>query len=57
MNIYYCPAMTHPGRFYVDPEPPSYCDAEVEEEGQYCPAHEEQDDHNPWGNDENEEWS
>jgi hypothetical protein len=55
MNIYHCPAQTFAGRYHIDPEPPQWCDAEVEEEGAYCAAHEEQDDDNPWGNDENEE--
>jgi hypothetical protein len=36
---------------YQDPEPAEYCETAVEEEGQYCPQHEEQDDYNPWGDD------
>jgi hypothetical protein len=52
MVTHYCPAQTFAGRRYIDPEPPEYCEAEVEEEGQYCPQHEEQDDENPWGDDE-----
>jgi hypothetical protein len=50
-DTFYCPAQTFAGRRYIDPEPPEYCETEVEEEGQYCPAHEEQDDYNPWGDD------
>ncbi|AYN58887.1 hypothetical protein PP634_gp61 [Arthrobacter phage Richie] len=46
---HYCPAQTFAGRYHIDPEPPEYCENEVEEEGQHCPAHEEQDDYNPWG--------
>jgi hypothetical protein len=54
MNIYYCPAVTYPGSFHIDPEPPEICGAEVPEPG-YCPTHEEHDTENPWGNDEDEE--
>lgn len=53
---HYCPAQTFAGSFHIDPQPPEECGAEVEEPG-FCPIHEEQDDENPWGNDENEEWS
>jgi hypothetical protein len=49
--VIYCPAQTRPARMYIDPEPAEYCETEVEEEGQYCPLHEEQDDYNPWGDD------
>jgi hypothetical protein len=50
-ETFYCPAQTFAGRRYIDPEPPEYCETEVENEGEYCPAHEEQDDYNPWGDD------
>jgi hypothetical protein len=49
-EIHYCPAQTFAGRYYIDPEPPEYCETEVEQEGDYCPKHEEQDD-DPWGDD------
>ena len=48
-ETYYCPAQTFAGRYYIDPEPPSWCENEVEEEGAFCAEHEEQDDENPWG--------
>jgi hypothetical protein len=48
---HYCPAQTFAGRYYIDPEPPEYCEEEVENEGDYCPKHEEQDDEDPWGDD------
>ena len=48
---YYCTAQTFAGSFHIDPTPPEYCDAEVDEPGDYCPLHEEQDDENPWGED------
>lgn len=41
---HFCPAQTFAGSYYIDPEPPSWCDNEVESEGDYCPVHEEQDD-------------
>jgi hypothetical protein len=43
-EIHLCPAMTHPGSFWVDATPPEFCDAEVDEPGDYCPKHEEHDD-------------
>ena len=43
----YCPAQTFAGRYYNDPEPPEYCEAEVENEGDYCPKHEVEDDYDP----------
>lgn len=46
---HYCPAQLSAGRYYIDPEPPAYCEAEVESEGDYCPAHEEQDEQDFWG--------
>jgi hypothetical protein len=48
--VTYCPAVVRPMR-WQDPEPEELCSNEVEEEGQYCPQHEEQDDYNPWGDD------
>lgn len=43
MSAYYCGVQTRPVR-YVDPEPAEFCDAEVEYEGDLCPAHDEPDD-------------
>jgi hypothetical protein len=40
--------MTHPGSRYVDPEPPSYCEIEVEEEGDFCEEHEPTDEPDYW---------
>jgi hypothetical protein len=51
MVTHYCPAQTFAGRMHVDPEPQDFCWNEVEEEGQFCPQHEEQDEDNPWGDD------
>jgi hypothetical protein len=34
-----CPAQTSAGRLHVDPEPPSYCEVEVEDYGDLCPDH------------------
>ena len=48
--VIYCPAQTRPARMYQDPEPAEFCETEVENEGDYCPKHEEQDDC-PWGDD------
>lgn len=49
---YTCGAMTFPGRRYVDPEPPEYCEEEVEQEGDLCPRHEGFDDEDPrWEDD------
>ena len=40
----YCPAQTFAGHYYIDPEPPEWCENEVENEGDYCPEHEEQEE-------------
>jgi hypothetical protein len=50
-ETYYCGAQTFAGRMYVDPEPAEYCETEVAEAGDRCPAHTEDDDR-----DEYEEW-
>jgi len=42
--VIYCPAQTFAGRYYIDPEPPEWCANEVQNEGDYCPQHEEQDE-------------
>lgn len=35
-----CNYMMFPGRMHVDPEPPEYCDEDVEnDEDEYCPQH------------------
>lgn len=38
-EIHTCAQMTHPGSMHVDPEPAEYCETEVENEGDLCPAH------------------
>ena len=39
----YCPAQTFAGRYYIDPEPPEWCSNEVEQEGDLCDRHNEDD--------------
>jgi hypothetical protein len=39
----YCHAQTFAGRMYDDPEPASYCEVEVEQEGDLCDRHDEDD--------------
>jgi len=39
----YCNAQTFAGRMYDDPEPASYCEVEVEQEGDLCDRHDEDD--------------
>lgn len=41
----YCPAQTRPARMYVDPEPAEYCENEVEDYGDYCEEHSDEE----WG--------
>jgi hypothetical protein len=36
-----CPVKTYPGRYYEDPEPPEYCDNEVQPGHEVCPVHED----------------
>ena len=48
---YLCGYQTRAARMYEDPEPAEHCEAEVDNEGDCCPAHEEQDDYDPWGDD------
>lgn len=41
-ETYYCPAVVRPMR-WQDPEPEELCSNEVDNEGDLCPAHEEDD--------------
>lgn len=41
MNIYYCPVQTHAGS--INYGPPEWCSNEVENEGDLCPQHDEDD--------------
>jgi hypothetical protein len=41
--VIYCPAQTFAGRYHIDPQPPEYCDVEVENEGDLCPQHDDDD--------------
>lgn len=40
-EIRLCRFQTYAGSFHVDPEPPEYCEREVESpDDEFCPAHE-----------------
>ena len=38
---HHCAFIVHPGSMYIDPEPPTYCDNVVDNEGDYCAEHEQ----------------
>jgi hypothetical protein len=40
---HYCPAQTFAGRMHDDPQPAEFCENEVDNEGDLCPDHEEDD--------------
>ena len=39
-TVYHCAYVIHPGRMYIDPEPPTYCENVVEGDGNFCAEHE-----------------
>lgn len=41
--VIYCPVQIRAARMYEDPEPAEYCENEVEDEGDLCPKHEDDD--------------
>lgn len=43
-EVFICGATIHPGSFHIDPEPPEYCEVEVESRGESCPAHRDRED-------------
>lgn len=48
-ETFYCGVETRAARMYEDPEPAEVCDAEVENEDDTCPKHDE-DDEPDWDN-------
>lgn len=48
-ETFYCGVQTFAGSYYVDPQPPEWCEEEVAEEGDLCARHDE-DDEPDWDN-------
>jgi hypothetical protein len=42
-ETFYCPEQTFAGRMYDDPQPAEHCENEVDNEGDLCPQHDEDD--------------